>query len=68
MMVSYTESGNTVYESSNVMERTENLFGQHVLVNVSMEKETDEKLSGYLRNPSKTQGDMPPLKQIGKSR
>ncbi|CAF1893305.1 unnamed protein product [Brassica oleracea var. botrytis] len=53
--------GYTVYESSNVMVRTKSLFGQDVLVNVSMEKPTDIKLSGYIRIPSKTQGDMPTL-------
>ncbi|CAN6849896.1 unnamed protein product [Brassica oleracea] len=53
--------GYTVYESSNVMVRTKSLFGQDVLVNVSMEKLTDIKLSGYIRIPSKTQGDMPTL-------
>lgn len=46
--------GYTVYESSNVMVRTKSLFDQDVLVNVSVEKQTDIKLSGYIRIPSKT--------------
>lgn len=33
--------GNTVNESSNVMERTKSSLAKYVLVNASMEKETD---------------------------
>ncbi|KAL9247228.1 hypothetical protein vseg_020681 [Gypsophila vaccaria] len=32
------------------------IFGEDALVNVSIEKQTDEKLSGYIRIRSKTQG------------
>ncbi|CAH2069669.1 unnamed protein product, partial [Thlaspi arvense] len=49
------------------------VFGEDALVNVSIEKQTDEKLSGYIRIRSKTQGialslgDKITLKQKGKS-
>ncbi|EFH42440.1 coatomer subunit beta-1 [Arabidopsis lyrata subsp. lyrata] len=49
------------------------VFGEDALVNVSIEKQSDEKLSGYIRIRSKTQGialslgDKITLKQKGKS-
>ncbi|CAA7062447.1 unnamed protein product [Microthlaspi erraticum] len=49
------------------------VFGEDALVNVSIEKQTDEKLSGYIRIRSKTQGialslgDKITLKQKGPS-
>lgn len=49
------------------------VFGEEALVNVSIEKQTDEKLSGYIRIRSKTQGialslgDKITLKQKGLS-
>lgn len=49
------------------------VFGEDALVNVSIEKQTDSKLSGYIRIRSKTQGialslgDKITLKQKGAS-
>jgi coatomer subunit beta len=48
------QTGNCGYLAANLYAKS--VFGEDALVNVSVEKQSDGRLSGYIRIRSKTQG------------